>query len=685
MLARSIVIATLGALASAHMAMIKPCSYYTPGNDCPDPPAGQSVDYSLSSPLARDAPFCKYTVPYDKPVETWTAGQTVNIEFTKNGGAGHGGGHCQFSISYDGKNFAVVHEVLRHCFYNGPSTSNTPDVRSYSFALPKDLPNSDNAIFAWTWVNKQGNREFYCGTSNIAITGSSSSSYTGKEMTIANHDGYETIPEFGDNYDTGLDLYEKAKTITVSPDGSADSGSGSGDGQSKEEPGTPASSASDLVADSASVTSSVAENSPDSCESAADNTDAGAEDTTAESAEDGANSESASGSGEGASDSTDAGAEDTTAVDTDAGAEDTTAEDTNAGAEDTTADSTDAGAEDTTAVDTDAGAEDTENAAESTDAATTDNEECTSGLMRCLNKGYQICSHGKWSPEYPCGVEPFGPSEPYLPLDLGASVSMCNDAHAFTSITRKNGKIHTISGDIGVHGRGTATLDGQIKVNNVLHAPGSKLNLLSVSHLVCNNTQVLFDSRGAYMYKNGKAALYAPIQDGLNPIMSSSLNNARLAEALTIYGGGSSNGHHSNMIDYNDNRNGYDGDSYSGNGDGYNSNGYGGNGNNYSTLEQDTCKAVGANLTLIAKAATTQSMSFEHPHRLLRHVSAPCIKAFAIEAGIRVTGNMSVACDVCTLAKPIAKPFTGKLAGNARQLLAVIHTDVRVMPLTSKS
>ncbi|KAJ2498479.1 hypothetical protein GGH96_004263, partial [Coemansia sp. RSA 1972] len=215
--------------------------------------------------------------------------------------------------------------------------------------------------------------------------------------------------------------------------------------------------------------------------------------------------------------------------------------------------------------------------------------------------------------------------------------------------------------------------------------------------------QVLFDSRGAYMYKNGKAALYAPIQDGLSPIMSSSLNNARLADALTIYGGGSSNGHRSNMIDYNDNRNGYDGDSYSGNGDGYNSNGYGGNGNgnnysgngnsngnnysgngnsngnNYSgngnsnsTLEQDKCKTVGANTTLIAKAATTQSMSIEHLHRFLRHAS----KAFAIEAGIRVTGNMSVACDVCTRAKLIAKPFTNKLADNARQLLAVIHSDV---------
>ncbi|KAJ2532772.1 hypothetical protein IWW43_003021, partial [Coemansia sp. RSA 1935] len=101
-------------------------------------------------------------------------------------------------------------------------------------------------------------------------------------------------------------------------------------------------------------------------------------------------------------------------------------------------------------------------------------------------------------------AEPFGPNEPYWLLDSGASISVCNDAQAFTSITPKNGKIHTINGNIGIHGRGTAT-HGNIEVENVLHAPRSKLNLLSVSHLVPNNMQVLFGSSGAYVYKNGKA------------------------------------------------------------------------------------------------------------------------------------------------------------------------------------
>ncbi|KAJ2158592.1 hypothetical protein GGF46_003658 [Coemansia sp. RSA 552] len=214
----AVALGALGMLANAHMEMVKPCARYTPhGDNCPQPPAGQSVDYSLSSPLERSAPLCKYTTPYDQPSETWTAGQQVTVEFYKNGGAAHGGGHCQFSISYDnGKTFAVVHEELRHCFFNGPSTSNTPAVRSYTFKLPTDLPSSDRAVFAWTWVNAQGNREFYMNCTDVKIKGTSDS-YTGKEMVIANHDGYETVPDFGGDYDTGIDLYNNAKKITVRP------------------------------------------------------------------------------------------------------------------------------------------------------------------------------------------------------------------------------------------------------------------------------------------------------------------------------------------------------------------------------------------------------------------------------------------------------------------------------------
>ncbi|KAJ2498340.1 hypothetical protein GGH96_004381, partial [Coemansia sp. RSA 1972] len=182
--------------------------------------------------------------------------------------------------------------------------------------------------------------------------------------------------------------------------------------------------------------------------------------------------------------------------------------------------------------------------------------------------------------------------------------------------------MHTIDGDsIGVNGRGSASLDGQFTFKGILHVPQSNLSLLSVSCSAKHNVQVLIDAHGAYGYQDNKTILYAPIQDGLYPITTSSMNDLRLADAPTIY-------RSSTDYERNDDYNSYSDDGYDSNG-----NNYGGNGNSNSVLVKNKCKTVGANTTLIAKAATIQSMSFEHLHRLLGHAS----KAFAIEAGIRVT------------------------------------------------
>ncbi|KAI8318884.1 hypothetical protein GQ54DRAFT_299790 [Martensiomyces pterosporus] len=203
-------LALAASAVSAHMAMTSPCPRYSPnGASCPPVPSGESLDYSMTSPLGADQPLCKHTTPFPSPSATWSAGQSITVEFAP-GGAPHGGGHCQFSLSYDGcKNFVVVHEELEHCFFNGAA-----DVRQYTFNLPSNLPSSDKAVFAWTWVNAIGNREFYMNCADVAIKGSSGS-YTGKQMTIANHNGYPTIPEFNGNFKTGLDLYQNATSITV--------------------------------------------------------------------------------------------------------------------------------------------------------------------------------------------------------------------------------------------------------------------------------------------------------------------------------------------------------------------------------------------------------------------------------------------------------------------------------------
>ncbi|KAJ1843442.1 hypothetical protein LPJ73_005493 [Coemansia sp. RSA 2703] len=228
----------LAGLASAHVSIINPCPRYSPvGENCPALPAGQSLDTgenAINAPissvtLGTHQPLCKHTTPYATPSATWTAGQSVTVKFNPSA-AIHSGGNCEFSISYDGGNtFAVIHQELRYCFLNGKPSSltNTAQVLSYTFNLPANLPSSDKAVFAWTWVNASGNREFYMNCADVAIKGGSSSSYTGKQMTIANYPGYPTIPEFNGNYDTGMEYYTGAKNITVSPSGGS-SGSGSG-------------------------------------------------------------------------------------------------------------------------------------------------------------------------------------------------------------------------------------------------------------------------------------------------------------------------------------------------------------------------------------------------------------------------------------------------------------------------
>ncbi|KAJ1938211.1 hypothetical protein FBU59_004513 [Linderina macrospora] len=112
-------------------------------------------------------------------------------------------------MSYDGgKTFVVIHQELKYCFYTAaPSAGGQGTVRNYTFTLPSSLPGSDHAVFAWSWVNASGNREFYHNCADITIIGSAGS-YTGKQMTIANYGaGYPAIPEFLGNYNVGLSYY----------------------------------------------------------------------------------------------------------------------------------------------------------------------------------------------------------------------------------------------------------------------------------------------------------------------------------------------------------------------------------------------------------------------------------------------------------------------------------------------
>ncbi|GAA5996845.1 hypothetical protein JCM5350_000506 [Sporobolomyces pararoseus] len=259
-------------LVKAHVELLFP----PPINSKYDPQTIEAnIDYSMTSPLNQDGsnfPCKGYNTAEAykslKPVATLKAGENFEIEFAP-GGAVHGGGSCQFSVSYDqGKTFAVIYSVEGGC----PLQSN------YTVPIPKGLPNANSATFSWTWFNKVGNREMYQNCAIVDITGGSSSSFTGPELYRANTfedgtcttvEGVEPVfPNPGPAVEFGGSTTKSSKVtqldncklkqdgeVTVSPSGSSSSPS---------TPPTSSSPSSSTASPSSSSSSSKSSSAPSS-------------------------------------------------------------------------------------------------------------------------------------------------------------------------------------------------------------------------------------------------------------------------------------------------------------------------------------------------------------------------------------------------------------------------------------
>lgn len=102
--------------------------------------------------LANSYPCKGYNTPdtYSRlnSVATLEAGKTFSVAL--DGTATHGGGSCQFSVSFDqGKTFAVIASIIDGC----------PVGLHFDIPIPANLPAQKKATFAWTWHNLIGNRE----------------------------------------------------------------------------------------------------------------------------------------------------------------------------------------------------------------------------------------------------------------------------------------------------------------------------------------------------------------------------------------------------------------------------------------------------------------------------------------------------------------------------------------------
>lgn len=137
----------------------------------------------INSPLSEDGSNfpCQLKFTTTSAATSMALGSTQPLAFI--GGATHGGGSCQVSITYDdpptkSSVFKVIHSIEGGC----PTKNNAgniggdaagPDPDTYSFTMPTNLP-TGKANLAWTWFNKVGNREMYMNCAPIDITAGSS-------------------------------------------------------------------------------------------------------------------------------------------------------------------------------------------------------------------------------------------------------------------------------------------------------------------------------------------------------------------------------------------------------------------------------------------------------------------------------------------------------------------------------
>ncbi|KAI7773654.1 hypothetical protein LA080_010216 [Diaporthe eres] len=245
--------AALAGSASAHMMVSFPAPLNSKYNQFAD---SGKIDYSYTAPLAADGSDypCKgyqsdLGTPAGQSVASFAVGGQGNI--TVVGGAAHGGGSCQISLSTDGaKTFKVIQSIIGNCPTNGEG--------NFDFTVPSDAPAGD-AVLAWSWNNRIGNREFYMNCAAVTLTGGSAkreatdkraASFSSlPDMFVANIGNGCSVAEGGDvDYPNPGEAVTRNSDNPEAPSGNCGS-SGSSSGSGSSDSGAAASPSSSAVAE----------------------------------------------------------------------------------------------------------------------------------------------------------------------------------------------------------------------------------------------------------------------------------------------------------------------------------------------------------------------------------------------------------------------------------------------------
>lgn len=161
----------LASSVNAHMMIKSPVPY---GKD--------SLNNSPLEADGSDFPCKQRTGVYDvTQMNNMPVGVPQELSFI--GGATHGGGSCQVSVTMDkeptkNSKWKVVQSIIGGCPSNSTGNlSGSPDATDasvFQFSIPKGMPNGEYSL-AWTWFNKIGNREMYMNCAPIKVTGGSDS------------------------------------------------------------------------------------------------------------------------------------------------------------------------------------------------------------------------------------------------------------------------------------------------------------------------------------------------------------------------------------------------------------------------------------------------------------------------------------------------------------------------------